>query len=222
VLEFGNPYFNALIKDTLGVDPRNGNIDWSRLQKDGTQAGGIAGMGADMFGNMFKATYPYKIAELAKYNEYEADALQNKYASIDNAPDILKNYDPSDPDDPWRLKIPNMKAAEATDPTQRLFSALGVKTYRLNPSTLPPSVRQDAVGAIVLKYINDAKRSEQAMKGLDAAQEWKRRYEYVTGVWLPAARAQGMDEAQIQFVLNKIRDERPKTGIAKQLSMMEG
>jgi hypothetical protein len=222
VFEFGNPYFNALIKDTFGVDPRTGNIDWTRLQKDGTQAGGVFGMVKDMGGSIMKATYPYKIAELAKYNEYEADALQNKYAAIDNAPDILKNYDPSDPKDPWRLKIPNMKAAEAADPTQRLFSALGIKSYRLNPSTLPPSVRQDAVGAIVLKYINDAARSDQAMKGLEAAQKWKRRYEYVTEVWVPAARAQGMDESQIMFVLNKIQDERPKTGIAKQLSMMGG
>jgi hypothetical protein len=222
VLEFGNPYFNALIKDTLGVDPRNGNIDWARLQKDGTQAGGILGMGKDMGTSIMKATYPYKIAELAKYNEYEADALENKYSSIDNAPDILKNYDPTNPDDPWRLSIPNMKKAEVADPTQRLFSALGIKTYRLNPSTLPPSVRQDAVGAIVLKYINDSKRTEQSMKGLEAAQEWKRRFEYVTRVWVPAKRAQGMSEAEILFVVNKIRDERPKTGIAKQLSMMEG
>jgi hypothetical protein len=222
VLEFGNPYFNALIKDTLGVDPRNGNIDWSRLQKDGTQAGGVFGMGKDLGSSVMKATYPYKIAELAKYSEYEADALQNKYATIENAPDIIKNYDPTNPKDPWRLSIPNMKAAEAADPTQRLFSALGIKSYRLNPSTLPPSVRQDAVGAIVLKYINDSKRTEQSMKGLEAAQEWKRRKEYVETVWVPAARAQGMSEAQIQFVINKIRDERPKTGIAKQLSMMEG
>jgi hypothetical protein len=222
VFEFTNPYMNALIKDTLGVDPRTGNIDWERLQKDGTQAGGIFGMGKDMFGSIFKATYPYKLAELAKYKEYEQDALQNKYAAVDNASDIMKNYDPTNPSDPWRLSIPNMKKAEAADPTQRAFSMLGFKSYRLNPDALPMNARQDAVGAIVLKYINDAARSDQAMKGLEAAEEWKRRYEYVTEVWVPAARAQGMDESQIMFVLNKIQNERPKTGIAKQLSMMGG
>ena len=63
----------------------------------------------------------------------------------------------------------------------------------------------------------DGKKSK-AEKAVTAASEWKRRYDYVMQVWLPAAQAQGMDPAQIQFVLNKIRDERPKTGVAKELT----
>ena len=222
VFEFTNPYLNSLIKDTLGVDPVTGRIDWTRLSKDGTSAGGLAGMGKDMFTNVFKATYPYKLAELAKYDEYKQDALSNKYAAVENASDILKNYDPSNPKDPWRLSIPKMRSAEAQDPTQRVFSALGIKSYRVNPMMLPMSGRRDAVGAIVLKYINDADNADEASKAVSSAQEWQRKFDYVTQVWLPVAEAQGLDPSVIQFVLNKIKDERPKTGIAKRLTMMGG
>ena len=218
VFEFTNPYLNELIKSTLGVDPRTGRIDWTRLREQGMSPEGFATMGKDMFTNIFKATYPYKINELLKYQEYEQDALANQYAAIENAPDILKNYDPSKPDDPWRLSVPEMRMTEALDPTQRLFSTLGIKSYRFNPSTLPPEARRDAVGAIVMKYINSADMGSKADKAVKSATEWKRRYDYVMQVWLPAAQAQGMDPAQIQFVLNKIRDERPKTGVAKELT----
>ena len=218
VFEFGNPYVNELIQSTLGVDPRTGRIDWQRLKDTGMQPQGLADMGKDMFFNVFKATYPYKIAELMKYKEYEQDALANKYSAIDNAPDIIKNYDPSQPNDPWRLSIPKMRLNEAQDPTQRLFSAFGIKSYRFNPNSLPIEARRDAVGAIVMKYISDTQNGSKAQKALSSAQEWKRRYDYVMQVWLPVARAQGMSEAQIMFVLNKIKDEKPKTGVAKQLA----
>ena len=206
----------------MGCDPVTGRIDWTRLSKDGTSAGGLFGMSKDMFTNMYKATYPYKLAELAKYDEYKQDALSNKYAAVENASDILKNYDPSNPKDPWRLSIPKMRSAEAQDPTQRVFSALGIKSYRVNPMMLPMSGRRDAVGAIVLKYINDADNADEASKAVSSAQEWQRKFDYVTQVWLPVAEAQGLDPSVIQFVLNKIKDERPKTGIAKRLTMMGG
>jgi hypothetical protein len=80
------------------------------------------------------------------------------------------------------------------------------------------STRQDAVGAMVLQVINEDGKKSKADKAVMAATEWKRRYDYVMQVWLPAAEAQGMDPVQIQMVLSKIRDERPKTGIAKQLT----
>lgn len=218
VFEFGNPYFNQLIQDTLGVDPVTGRINWERLREDGAKPEGVAGMGKSLFGNIFKATYPYKLAELAKYKEYEEDALANKYAAVENAPDILRNYDPNDPEDPWKLSIPEMRSREEADPTSRAFSALGIKTYNLNPDKLPPSVRQDAVGAIVLKYANEAGKRSDAESAVRSADEWKRKYDYVMQVWLPAAEAQNMDPVQIQLVLTKIMDERPKRGIAKDLT----
>jgi hypothetical protein len=167
--------------------------------------------------NLLKATYPYKLYELAKYQEYEQDALSNKYASIDNAAEILKNYDPNDPTANWDLSIPKMRTTETKDPTQRALSFFGVKSYKMNPSTLPMSTRQDAVGALVLSMINDNGKKSKAQKAIDSATEWKRKYEYVTQVWLPMAEAQGMDPAQIQLVLNKIMDEKPKNGMAKEL-----
>jgi hypothetical protein len=218
VWDFTNPYLNQMIKDTLHVNPQTGAIDWKALQEDSTSTSGVLDMGKNMFSNIYKATYPYKLGELAKYQEYEQDSLRNKYAEIDNAPEILKNYDPMDPDGTWKLSIPKMRTTEALDPTQRVLSALGVRSYRLNPSTLPMSSRQDAVGAMVLQVLNEDGKKSKAEKAVTAATEWQRRYDYVTQVWLPAAEAQGMDPNQIQLVLSKIRDERPKTGIAKQLT----
>lgn len=218
VWDFTNPYLNQLIKDTLHVNPQTGAIDWKALQEDSTSTSGVLDMGKNMFSNIYKATYPYKLSELAKYQEYEQDSLSNKYAEIDNAPEILKNYDPTDPTANWSLKIPNMRTTEAQDPAQRVLSALGVKSYRLNASTLPMSTRQDAVGAMVLQTLNEDGKKSKAEKAVDSATEWKRKYDYVTQVWLPAVEAQGMDPVQIQLVLSKIRDERPKTGIAKQLT----
>jgi len=218
VFEFTNPYFNQLIQDTLGVDPVTGRINWERLREDGATPEGVAGMGKGLFGNIFKATYPYKLAELAKYKEYEDDSLANKYASVENAPDILRNYDPEDPSDPWKLSIPEMRSRETADTTNRVFSALGIKTYNLNPDKLPMSVRQDAVGAIVLRYANEAGKRSDAESAVRSAEEWNRKYEYVTQVWLPAAEAQGMDPVEIQMVLAKIMDEKPKRGIAKDLT----
>ena len=224
IFEFGNPYVNALIEDTLGVNPQNGNINWERLREDGAAPEGVIGMGKDLFGNIFKATYPYKLGELAKYKEYEEDALSNKYAAVDNAPDILKNFDPEDPGGRWRLKVPEMRSTEAKDPTQRAISALGIRTYRLTPESMPLSVRQDAVGAIVMKYINDDAKRSDAASAVNSAEEWKRRYDYVMQVWLPAAEAQDMPQDQISLVLTKILDEKPKRGIAKDLAdqMMRG
>jgi hypothetical protein len=218
VWDFTNPYLNQMIKDTLHVNPQTGAIDWKALQEDSTSTSGVLDMGKNMFSNIFKATYPYKLGELAKYQEYEQDSLRNKYAEVDNAPEILKNYDPTDPTASWKLSIPKMRTTETQDPAQRALSALGVKSYRLNASTLPMSSRQDAVGAMVLQVLNEDGKKSKAEKAVTAATEWQRRYDYVMQVWLPAAEAQGVNPNQIQMVLAKIRDERPKTGIAKQLT----
>jgi len=218
IFEFTNPYLNELIKSTLGVDPRTGSIDWARLKQNGMSPQGISTMGKDMFTNVLKATYPYKINELLKYKEYEQDSLANKYAAIDNAPDILKNYDPNNPTASWKLSIPKMLTNENPDPTQRIFSALGIKTYKFNPDSLPIEARQDAVGAIVLSMFNKHMMGNSATSDASRAEDWKRKYDYVQKVWLPAAISQGLDQATIDFVLSKIRDERPNSGIAKQLT----
>jgi hypothetical protein len=218
VFEFTNPYLNSLIQDTLGVNPQTGAINWERLREDGAAPEGLIGMGKNLGTSVFKATYPYKISELAKYQEYEQDALANEYAAIDNAADILRNYDPTDPEDPWKLSVPQQRAVERQDPTQRVFSALGIRSYRMNPNSLAPSVRRDAVGAVVLKYINDANKRSDAASAVSSAEEWKRKYDYIQQVWLPAAEAQGLSPDQIRMVLNKIMDEKPKRGIAKDLT----
>lgn len=218
VFDFTNPYINQMIKDTLHVDPRTGNIDWKALQDQTADGKGVMSTFGTAIGGFYKATYPYKLNELRKYKEYEDDALSNRYASVDNAADILKNFDPNDPNATWHLKIPELRSIEAPDPTQRLFSALGIKTYHMDPTTLPMGARQDAVGAMVLKLVNDNAKKTAASRATSSATEWKRKYDYVMQVWLPVAEAQGMDSAQIQLVLSKIRDERPKTGIAKQLT----
>jgi hypothetical protein len=222
IFDFTNPYLNQMIKDTLHVDPRTGNIDWEALREENTDTTGILGTGQNIIGNFYKATYPSKLMELAKYKEYEEDALSNKYAAVENAPDILKNYDPNDPEATWKLKIPKMRSTNAANPTQRVLSAMGVKSYYMNPTTLPMGTRKDAVGAMVLQVINNDGKKSRAEQAANAASEWKRRYDYVMEVWLPAAEAQGFDPLQIELVLSKIMDERPKTGLAKQLSLMGG
>jgi len=215
---FINPFFQALLEDTLGVDIKTGNVNWERQAAGDGASGGLLGQAKDVGYSMFRATTPYKLSELAKYSEYEQDSIQNKYSAIENAPDILSNLDPDNPDKVWKLKIPNMTTNEAQNTSQRALSATGIKTFRLNPDMLPLSARVDAVGAIALKHLAAGERADLSKRALNSSEEWKRKYAYVHELWAPYQRRQGVPESKILMVLAKIESERPKSGAARELT----
>lgn len=222
VFEFTNPYLNAVIKDTLGVDPRTGRYDFS-----GEQSGkGIITATADMFKQIGVGTYfgRGKSVYDAVEKSYVEDGLANKYYTIDNAPDILKNYDEGETFADYRLSIPEMsKTQREGSVAGTILNLLGVKTYRLNLDALDPATKAEAVGAYVLDTANKSDNASKADKALNGVKEWQRRRDYVIQVWLPAAEAQGVSEDTIRLVLAKIEDEKPSTAKSlKILSMLGG
>ena len=222
VFEFTNPYLNAVIKDTLGVDPRTGRYDFS-----GEQSGkGIITATADMFKQIGVGTYfgRGKSVYEAIEKTYVEDSLANKYYTIDNAPDILKNYDEGEKFADYRLSIPEMSKTEREGSVAgTVLNLLGVKTYRLNLDALDPASKAEAVGAYVLDTANKSDNASAADKALNGVKEWQRRRDYVVQVWLPAAEAQGVSEDTIRLVLAKIEDEKPSTAKSlKILSMLGG
>ena len=222
VFEFANPYLNAIIKDTLGVDPRTGRYDFS-----GEQSGkGIITATADMFKQIGVGTYfgRGKSVYEAVEKTYVEDSLANKYYTIDNAPDIMKNYDTGEKFADWRLSIPEMsKTQQEGSVAGTVLNLLGIKTYRLNLDSLDPASKAEAVGAYVLDTANKSDNASAADKALNGVKEWQRRRDYVVQVWLPAAEAQGVSEDTIRLVLAKIEDEKPSTAKSlKILSMLGG
>jgi hypothetical protein len=222
VFEFGNPYANVIIKDTLGVDPRTGRKDFS-----GEQSGkGVPLAAFDMFKQIGKGTYfgrgkgVYEAVE----NQYVEDSLANKYYTIDNAADIMKNYETGERFADWRLSVPEMSKSEREGTVGgNVLNFLGVKTYRLNLDALDPATQGEAVGASVLNMANKSDNASKADKALNGVKEWQRRRDYIMQVWLPAAQAQGIPEEKIRFVLAKIEDEKPSSAKSlKILSLLGG
>lgn len=222
VFEFANPYFNAVIKDTLGVDPRTGRYDFS-----GEQSGkGFIRASVDMFGQIGTGTYfgRGKSVYDAVENQYVDDSLANKYYTIDNAADIMKNYNTGEGFSDWRLSVPEMSKSQREGSVGgTLLNLLGVKTYRLNLDALDPATQAEAVGASVLNAANKSNNASAADKALNGVKEWQRRRDYVVQVWLPSAQAQGVPEETIRLVLAKLEDEKPNSAKSlKILSLLGG
>jgi hypothetical protein len=222
VFEFSNPYFNAIIKDTLGVDPQTGRYDFT-----GEQSGkGLIGAFGSMGTGIVKGTYIGRGKSVydAIENDYVEDSLANKYYTIDNAPDILKNYNEGEKFADYRLSIPEMSKTEREGSAPgTILNLLGVKTYRLNLDALDPGTRGEAVGAAVLNAANEGLNTSSANKALNGVKEWRRRRDYVIQVWLPVAQAQGVSEDTIRLVLAKLEDEKPNSAKSlKILSLLGG
>ena len=222
VFEFGNPYVNVIIKDTLGVDPRTGRKDFS-----GEQSGkGFIRSGLEMFSQIGTGTYfgRGKSVYDAVENRYVEDSLANKYYTIDNAADIMKNYETGEEFVDWRLSVPEMSKSEREGSVGgTLLNLLGIKTYRLNLDALDPATQGEAVGAYVLNEANKGANASSADKALNGVKEWQRRRDYVVQVWLPSAQAQGVPEETIRLVLAKLEDEKPNSAKSlKILSLLGG
>lgn len=222
VFEFSNPYVNAVIKDTLGVDPRTGRFDFSGEQ---TNKGFIRAL-YDTAKGIGKGSYIGRGKGLydAVTVEYDKDSLANKYYSIDNAADILKNYEEGERFSEWRLSVPEMRKAEGLvgNDAAAIMAALGVSNYKVNLDALDEKQRGEVVGAYVLNKVNEAQSVEQANERLNGVENWQRRRDYVYQVWLPAAEAQGLPEEQIRLVLAKIEDEKPSDKKSTRLLQMMG
>jgi hypothetical protein len=222
VFEFTNPYVNQIIKDTLGVDPRTGRFDFT-----GEQSGkGFISALYDTAKGIGKGSYLGRGKGLydAVDREYEADSIANKYAAIDNAADILKNYEAGEDFSEWKLSIPEMRSVQqlAGDPNAAVLNALGISTYRINLDALDESQRAEVVGAYVLNKVNESKLAEQSQQRLNGVLEWQRERDYVYQVWLPIAEQQGLPEEQIRLVLAKIEDQKPKNKKSQKLLEMMG
>jgi hypothetical protein len=222
VFEFTNPYVNQIIKDTLGVDPRTGKFDFT-----GEQSGkGFFKALYDTATGIGKGSYLGRAKGLydAVENTYEQDALSNKYYAIDNAADILKNYEAGETFSDWRLSVPEMRKTEDLrgNRTAGILAGLGISTYKVNLDALDEKQRGEVVGAYVLNKVNESQLAEQSQSRLNGVQEWQRRRDYVYQVWLPTAEAQGLSEEQIRLVLMKIEDEKPKNKKSQKLLEMMG
>ena len=222
VFEFTNPYVNQIIKDTLGVDPRTGRFDFT-----GEQSGkGFFGALYDTAQGIGKGSYLGRTKGLydAVTVEYERDSLANKYAAVDNAADILKNYEAGETFSEWRLSVPEMRRTENLqgNQTAALLASLGISTYKVNLDAMDEKQRGEVVGAYVLNKVNESKMAEKARERLNGVQEWQRRRDFVYQVWLPQAEAQGLPEEQIRLVIAKIEDEKPSNKKSQRLLEMMG
>ena len=222
VFEFMNPYVNAIIKDTLGVDPRSGSWDFS-----GKQSGkGFPAALYDTAKSVGKGTYLGRGKGVydAVTNEYDKDALANKFSTVDNASDILKNFEEGKSMSDWRLSIPNMRQTQNLkgNTPAAVLAMMGLTPYRLNIDAMDEKDRAEAVGAYVLNRANHSKMAERAEKDVNSVKQWQQRRDYVYQVWLPAAEQQGVSPEVIQLVLFKIEQEKPKSKNRKELLGLMG
>jgi hypothetical protein len=210
VFEFTNPYVNMIIKDTLGVNPQTGAWDFSGEQ----QGKGFINALYDTAKSIGKGTYLGRGKSVvdAVTNEYDKDALSNKYATVKHAPDILKNYEEGKEMSQWSLSVPNMRKTEDLkgNTPAAVLAMMGIVGYKVNLDAMSEKDRAEAVGAYVLNRANHSKMVERAERDVNSVKEWQRRRDYVMQVWLPAARQQNVSEDVIMLVLAKIEQEKPK------------
>ena len=222
IFQFANPYLNNLIKDTLGVDPVTGRIDWQRLATKDQNGKGFFGSTAEMVKNIGKSTYVGSVMKTKDIvdNQYEYDAMSNMYPAIENAEDaekILKNmYTIDASGNPiskgmkgWSLSIPEPRSAGQKDRAVDLFNSLGFKSYLINSQGLNDQSRDEFVSAMALSFYNNKKQADEAVNDVNRVRNWRRRKDYVEW-WAEQARSQGINEAVIQIALTKINSERPK------------
>jgi hypothetical protein len=204
ILNFTNPYFNELIKTTTGVDPFTGRQVYERQ-------GVVRGL-YNSFQSMPGIAIPKSLFWDSLSRAYEDDSLANRYRSIENAEDILKNRDADERFSDWELSIPEqttqIRPGSWQDAaTKALFP---LKIYEPNIARMEDLAQEEAMAAAVLRGEQNNYEKSEAERIVDNAREWQRKRDYVQGVWLPAAIEQGVDEATIQLVLLKLEDEKPK------------
>ena len=225
IFQFGNPYLNNLIEDQLGVDPVSGDIDWARLAGEDQNGAGIFGTTMGMFDKVNESTIFGSAGRLrdAIDNVYAEDALANKYPAIESKEDALKviknMYTTDAAGNPvskglsgWSLSIPSERNTGASSRSTDIFNALGFKSYLVNSENLSDQSRREDVAALALAYYNNKKMADDAVSDLNALSNWQNDQAFITQVWLPAARTQGIDEATIQLVLLKLQKDKPKGG----------
>lgn len=221
IFRFANPYLNNLIKDTLGVDPVTGRIDWERLSSD-NNGKGIFGSTTEMATGIGRSTWAGSLMKAKNIVEdnYEQDARANMYPAIESAADaekILKNMYTTDAmGNPiskglkgWQLSVPEPRTAGNKSRAVDLFSALGFKSYILNSENLENQSRDEFVAGMALAYYNNKKLADEAKSDVTRYERWLREKEYVDW-WIEQARRVGVDEATIQVVKLKIQDQKPK------------
>ena len=227
IFQFGNPYLNNLIKDQLGVDPVSGNIDWARLAGEDQNGAGIWGTTKGMFDKINESTVFGSAGRIRDVidNAYSEDSLANMYPAIESKEDalkIIKNMYTTDADgnpiskglSGWSLSIPGERSTGSSSRSTDLVNALGFKAYLLNSENLNDQSRREDVAALALAYYNNKKMADAAVSDLNGLSNWQTKQNYVMQVWVPSARAQGVDEATIQIVLIKLQKEKPKGGKA--------
>jgi hypothetical protein len=227
VFQFANPYLNELIKDRLGVDPVSGRIDWSRVNQNSNNGEGMLSATKNMFEKIGGSTVIGSTGKImdAVDNAYAADGLANQYPAIQSADDALKIMEGMYTTDAqgnrisqgmegWSLKIPNEVLTEPSGRSMDIINALGFKSYDLNMNSLNDQSSKEHVAAMALAFYNNKKMADAAVSDLNSTNNWVTKSKYVTEVWVPAARSQGIDEATIQVVLMKLQMEKPKGGKA--------
>lgn len=204
VFNFTNPYFNAMLKSATGFDAFRGEVAYDRqgfidnLKDAANNTPGIRIPKDLIFENLNRA--------------YQDDGLANKYRSIENAEDILKNMEAGDRFSDWELSIP----VEMTQirPGSWMDAATGalfpIKIYAPNLSRMEDIAQKEAVAAAALNGVQGEFEKSEATKMIDRAREWQRKRDYVLQVWLPVAQSQGLDPQAIQLVFEKLEDEKPK------------
>ena len=222
----GNSIFQ-FAKDQLGIDPVTKRIDWARLSTQDQNGGGIWNSTLGMFGKISQSTVfgsAVKVAD-AVDNSYQQDSLANQYPAIESGADALKILDHQYTTDAqgnpvskgmtgWSLDIPNQKTTQPSNRAMDIINAAGFKSYDLNSTSLNDQSRKEHVAAMALAFYNNKKMADNAVRDMGKTQSWQAKRDYVTQVWLPQARAQGIDEATIQVVLIKLNMEKPKGGAA--------
>jgi len=204
VFNFTNPYFNELVKTTTGFDPLTGSQMYERQ-------GVIEGFQNSLL-NMPGISIPKGLVFDSLNRAYQDDGLANRYRSIENAEDILKNMEAGDRFADFELYIPG----ETTQirPGSWQDAATGalfpIKIYAPNLSRMEEIAQKEAVAAAVLNGVQGEFEKSEASKMIDRAREWQRKRDYVTQVWLPVAQAQGLDPMMIQLVFEKLEDEKPR------------
>lgn len=220
VLNFANPYINDVVKTTTGVDPFTGRPTYDNkgfvrnLMDSATKMPGIA--------------IPKGVIYDSLVRGYQDDALANRYRSIDNAEDIIKNFNPGERFSDWELSVPTEKTMISSSSwnEEAIRAFFPIKIYEPNMARMSDLAQKEAMAAALLNGEQSKYEKDEATKIVDSISNWKRKRDYVLNVWLPSAQAQGTDPATIQLVLSKLEDEKPKTAKAinfdRILQMMGG
>lgn len=205
IFEFTNPLINAVIKQTLDVDPVTGQNIRPEERK------GIFGTLWQSVETMPGIRIPKGLIFDSINGAYERNALSNKYKTIDNAGDIWRNYDEGEKNTDWRLYIPEergtLQAGSFKDQAFQMF--FPIRTYNINAERMNGQAKEEAVGLGVLNAIQKNEDKSRVESFISGVSEWQRKRDYVYQVWLPVAKQQ-LNEQQIAFVLAKLNDEKPK------------